>query len=566
MRSLFARLQRDFAIMSTLVHALRQEKSAAPIGQEKGGQEKDGHKKGGQRKAAINSKFETPINVPVDTLLSLQLNELLKHTHQDLPCQSIAFHLFTCNEATLGSGPFQSSKKVINFNNRKKPEQVLVFESSKAQHNELLHGSVITDSIQLGIDSNLGTVGKLIIENIDKRNCQPICQILRRRIEQLIMRNIAQERAKAWFNISGLWCGISKAQQLIEHKLADFSKTRKPILIKGHQGSGKKLAALFTAVINTTVKPSFVQLSKNKSNATISASELEKGFLQAGKGTLYIKDVKALTTEAQTALTQYCEKDSWETQLIIAQQLTDAEPDALSTWLEYICQTLTLPSFQQRKSDIRFLCHQHISTVDNAPQVEFNDDIYAALIDSKLCDSVIALHQVIDRVMQNGSLDSLSVDKLPELMAENLDTQSPNKQKDLVIPLGRLYASRFSQTLNPSQEHPAILKALSYLAENYQESFSLQKIAEHAFVSPSHLSYLLKNRFGKSFKGLLIEFRIEKAQEILKEFPIRQITQVCIDVGFLDLSHFEKTFKKITGQTPRKYREQHKRKLSISNS
>jgi AraC-like DNA-binding protein len=53
--------------------------------------------------------------------------------------------------------------------------------------------------------------------------------------------------------------------------------------------------------------------------------------------------------------------------------------------------------------------------------------------------------------------------------------------------------------------------------------------------------------------------RIERAKELLHE-TYWSITQICFDVGFNDLTHFERMFKSFVGVTPSVYRKENGRK------
>lgn len=117
----------------------------------------------------------------------------------------------------------------------------------------------------------------------------------------------------------------------------------------------------------------------------------------------------------------------------------------------------------------------------------------------------------------------------------------------------------------PELEHPALMRALEHIWINYPQPLALNNVAAKACVSPSHLSYLFKQRLQRSFKQILTEIRIDKAKHIFENMPARQITQVCIDVGFADLSHFEKTFKRVVGLNPRCYRQQFRQPLSTQS-
>lgn len=101
-----------------------------------------------------------------------------------------------------------------------------------------------------------------------------------------------------------------------------------------------------------------------------------------------------------------------------------------------------------------------------------------------------------------------------------------------------------------------IQRALRYVGTNYTEDISLGQLARESFMSPSHLSFLLKRSLGVPFKSLLAAVRIERAKQLLSEPNPNSITDISLDVGFGDLSHFERTFKRLVGTNPREYRRQ----------
>lgn len=119
-------------------------------------------------------------------------------------------------------------------------------------------------------------------------------------------------------------------------------------------------------------------------------------------------------------------------------------------------------------------------------------------------------------------------------------------------------------TIDIAKEHSALAKAIPYIVNNYNKNFTMKELAEQCCVSASHLSCLIKNRFGLSYKKILMTIRIEKAKAILVRMPARQITNVCADVGFSDLSHFERTFKRAVGESPRDFRSSYRKRLSMS--
>ena len=98
-----------------------------------------------------------------------------------------------------------------------------------------------------------------------------------------------------------------------------------------------------------------------------------------------------------------------------------------------------------------------------------------------------------------------------------------------------------------------VKNALAYIQENYNKKISLSEVAENTFVSQWHLSKLLNKHLEKSFSEILNSIRIDKAKELLKD-PSLRIGDVAEEVGFLDMAHFSRVFKKIEGISANEYR------------
>lgn len=95
--------------------------------------------------------------------------------------------------------------------------------------------------------------------------------------------------------------------------------------------------------------------------------------------------------------------------------------------------------------------------------------------------------------------------------------------------------------------------ALKYIQAHYAEHLSLADVAEQVYVSQWHLSKLINKHLKQNFFDIVNELRIQKAKELLCD-PARRINEISVCVGYADVAHFSRTFKKITGQTPMEYR------------
>ncbi len=100
-----------------------------------------------------------------------------------------------------------------------------------------------------------------------------------------------------------------------------------------------------------------------------------------------------------------------------------------------------------------------------------------------------------------------------------------------------------------------VRNAMNYIEEHYSEKILLSDVADKIYVSQWHLSKLLNKETGQSFSEILNGIRIKKAKELMKD-PSLRIGDIAEEVGFQDVAHFSRTFKKLTGVSAGEYRNQ----------
>ena len=95
--------------------------------------------------------------------------------------------------------------------------------------------------------------------------------------------------------------------------------------------------------------------------------------------------------------------------------------------------------------------------------------------------------------------------------------------------------------------------ALRYMREHCTERLNLSDVADHVYVSQWHLSKLINRHTGQSFLDLLGSMRMERAKPLLAD-PSLRVHAIAEELGYNDVAHFSKTFKRIVGKTPGEYR------------
>lgn len=94
----------------------------------------------------------------------------------------------------------------------------------------------------------------------------------------------------------------------------------------------------------------------------------------------------------------------------------------------------------------------------------------------------------------------------------------------------------------------ALCRAKRFIRENYREDINLQSIAAYAHLSRYHLVRQFKEKYGLSPFQYLRNLRVEEAKKL---FPgAVSLTQIAVEVGFFDQSHFIRNFKRIEGTRP----------------
>jgi AraC-like DNA-binding protein len=92
-----------------------------------------------------------------------------------------------------------------------------------------------------------------------------------------------------------------------------------------------------------------------------------------------------------------------------------------------------------------------------------------------------------------------------------------------------------------------------FLKDNYQRRIKIEEVAGLVNMSVISLSRLIKKSTGKSFKEFLIEVRLGSATRQLIESN-KNITEICYDCGFNNISNFNRIFKKYRNCTPSEFR------------
>ena len=104
-------------------------------------------------------------------------------------------------------------------------------------------------------------------------------------------------------------------------------------------------------------------------------------------------------------------------------------------------------------------------------------------------------------------------------------------------------------------EADVIVRAKRYMADHYEDcDLSLSKVAEHVGLNEKYFTNRFTKETGENFSSYLTALRMQKAKELLKTttFKVYEISEM---VGYHNVEHFNRMFKKLNGITPARYRK-----------
>jgi len=136
------------------------------------------------------------------------------------------------------------------------------------------------------------------------------------------------------------------------------------------------------------------------------------------------------------------------------------------------------------------------------------------------------------------------VEKLVRLI-EMLDVMSKTDEKQLL-------ASTGYSKIRKSVDFDRFDKAHRYMIDNFQQNISLDQVSDIIGMTPTSFCRYFKKHTKKTFHSVLNEIRVGHACKLLLENRMN-ISGICFESGFNNVSNFNEQFKKIKGISPSLY-------------
>lgn len=144
-----------------------------------------------------------------------------------------------------------------------------------------------------------------------------------------------------------------------------------------------------------------------------------------------------------------------------------------------------------------------------------------------------------------------SAQGLPQLESLDLNRLDDHPAEALRVILSAAM-NRYDQL--SGGRNAAIESAVAYIREHLDQNLTLSQLAAAVPMNTNYFSELFKRETGKNYIDFVTEARIEWAARLLRETPAK-VSEVAKRVGYEDMKHFNRLFKRYTGETPSSYRE-----------
>lgn len=360
--------------------------------------------------------------------------------------------------------------------------------------------------------------------------------------------------------------GYSQQSLKLESFIEKAANAKFPVIIEGDLGN--EMSAIAHAIHDNSLQANqpYVEIDCSTSNHISFDEKLQQGWQQARGGTLYLHEINELSLSQQSLLINHITPD---VKIIVSstrplKSLVNRGGfyRQLYTALDFL--KIYIPPLRDRKEDIHYMVDLLLLKYRQFDTQSLSNDTLDAICHFDWPGNFVQLERVIVKLLTLANSNPIEVSELqmllPEITAETEDKDNENnniKHADLI----QFLVTRNYQHL--SLLHKSLEKSLRYLSENYNENITLDNLACNAHVSSSHLSFLFKHHLKRSFKKILAEIRIEHAKILFSTEPNKRITDAALEVGFGDLSHFEKIFKRYTNMTPRNYKNNFKKTICI---
>ena len=197
--------------------------------------------------------------------------------------------------------------------------------------------------------------------------------------------------------------------------------------------------------------------------------------------------------------------------------------------------------------------------------IQFSKDIFNENLLSK--NQFVSIKKMLDKAEHGlafplsaimkvySALDTLAVEK--EKFVQFLKFLYILYELSMADGVKVLASSSFANT-SRNKESRRVQKVKQYINDHYSEPLMLNDLADIAGMSPVAFSRFFRIRTNRTLSDYIADIRLGFAARLLVD-TTKNISEICYECGFNNLSNFNRMFKAKRGSTPREFREMYKK-------
>lgn len=232
----------------------------------------------------------------------------------------------------------------------------------------------------------------------------------------------------------------------------------------------------------------------------------------------------------------------------------------------YKCKKLSMKKAHITRDFYLGQCYLGITEI--IKPVYYNDNLICLIYVTNLIlkdDLESVKDKIIRRTAYTRADAALLLDKLHQ--CEIVEIDKMNNYHDIIdiiehiilhcdIPYNTLSFKALSPvSVQSTKKHLLIEDITQYIAANYDKEINLKFLSKLYFIDEQYLCKLFKKETGIGFIDFINRTRIDHAKGLLINSN-NSINSIALDVGYSNVSHFNKVFKRFTGCTPKEYRNE----------
>ena len=165
---------------------------------------------------------------------------------------------------------------------------------------------------------------------------------------------------------------------------------------------------------------------------------------------------------------------------------------------------------------------------------------------------------LLSRSAIKGNLDPVEAMSISDIYIQQMENlQSVEEVYSLQMNMALDFTTKISKIKRRKKSSPLLISINKYILNHLSDSIKSKDICKSLFISKSQLFKKIKKETGKTLSNYILEFKINESKYLILNSN-KSFLNISIYLGFSSPSHFDHTFKKYIGMSPKEFKRKNK--------